>query len=101
VQINAYIYSTNIVPSVTYNSPADKPQYGAKSGYSSTISWTHQIAITPTVLDCNLLSVPNSDWFVKAGTASIASTDYMVHADSNKSFDIQLARLTSDAFVCA
>jgi hypothetical protein len=87
-QINAYIFSTDTIPTVAYPSSVFKPQYGGQSGYASTISWSHNIQIVPSILNCLITSSAAADWFVNAGSTTIATTDYMIRAETNKSFDV-------------
>jgi hypothetical protein len=91
IQVNAYLFSTETVPTVEYNSsstPANNPQYTGLVGFiAPVISWTHRIAITKRAA-CNIANPTLPDWFVTLGSSSIDASDFAIRADVSKSFDV-------------
>jgi len=81
IQVNAYLFSTNTIPTVAYNSaspPANNPQYGGNASYQATFSWTHKILITKRP-GCQFAYPPLDGWFVPLNMA--ATTNYVVRSD--------------------
>lgn len=101
IQINAYIFSTKVIPTVLYNAsspPANSPQYGGNLNYIGTpITWTYPIVITKRS-QCDF--APAADWFVPTGSTQILPTGYVVFADASRSYDISIPKITSNADPC-
>jgi hypothetical protein len=66
----------------------------------SIFTWTHTFSITQRPF-CNLKSPAASDWFVAAGSNSIALTDLVLRHDVSKAFEIQPTKLTTDGTTCS
>jgi len=107
LQVNAYLFSTDVVASVEYNSstpPPFTPQYTGSTDFVGTpFTWTYKISILQTESLCsNTLKYPVvSDWLVKQGTTAISPADMAISAEKPKIYDVVLERLTTDGSTCA
>jgi hypothetical protein len=106
LQVNAYLFSTDVISTVEYNSstpPPFTPQYAGSTSYvGDPFTWIHKISILQPESHCtNSLMYPMaSNWLVKAGNTDLSANDMVLSAETSENFEITLDKLTVDGATC-